>query len=277
MSQFRYTDYLPEKEDMMTPGAAGFTRFPSDVFSGARVNDSFAAMGSAVRNLGDKTLFAPVDSEGVVVSQQAGTLALQNANDVSITGGILGQVRGASPVGATIFWHASFRAYLDNYTILLLMGWVIADGRTVINPYTETEVTAPNLVNLYPRFGTSNALSVFGSDTQTTADAGLHSHGATTALAGVHLHGGTTGGTSITEAQLPSTVLTEVTISGSGGSVGAGTATINRTRPGTDSPHNHTIAADGGHAHDIGADGVHAHTVTVTPLSVYLIPLARIF
>lgn len=254
MTQFTYADYLPEKEDMMTPGAAGFTRFPSDVFAGNRVNDSFAAMGSALRNLGDKTLFAPIGDDGVIVSQQAGTLALQNANDVNLTGGVLSGVRGGCAVGSLILYWGDNAAYAAQYTQLLNMGWVIADGRTVINPYTGASVTAPNFIGRYPLFS-SDALFAFGNFFQGTSTAGAHSHG------------GATGGTVLTDANMPSTVLMDVTVSGSGGSLGGGSNALNRVRNGTNTAHAHTIPIDGDHT----------HVVEVRPPTIQLIPLARIF
>lgn len=255
MVQRSYTEYEKEEADNGTPGSTSIMRFPEGTFSGARVNDSFRAMASTIRNLGDSAFRAPVDEGGNVVSAQAGTLSLQDADDVNITGGILTAVRGSAPVGSLILWWGDFASYVENYAALLAMGWVIADGRTVTNPYTNASVTAPNFIGRHLRFGSSDARSVFGTDVQATSSSGTHAHG------------GDTAPESLTDAQMPSSVLMDIAITGTGGAAGAGTSQIVRTRSGLNQ----------GHSHGIASDGAHTHTVTVTPASIRLIPLARMF
>jgi hypothetical protein len=271
-----YTEYEKEESDNQAAGSALVTRFPEG-WAGDRVNGAMAAMGSAVRNLGDRTLFAPVDGDGNTVGQQAGTLALQDADSVIFTGGVVDGLRGAVPVGTVIFYGATFETYTANITPLFNSGWVICDGRTITSPLDGSRITVPSLIGLYPFFGSTDAITQFGSFTQTTSAAGTHSHGAVTGAAGTHAHGGLTSLTQLLTENMPDSVLTDFSIGGSGGNQGGGTQAITKVRAGTGTPHGHFIGSDGNHQHAVANDGSHSHTVTVQPPSIKLIPLIRAF
>jgi hypothetical protein len=249
--KYRYTDYEVEAEDNGTPGSSLVTRFPEG-WGGNRVNDALRAMASAIRNLGDEAFRVPTDDDDNTTP--LGTMSRQNASNVNITGGVISGVRGSLRVGHLTFWWGSFQSYADNYTGLLNEGWVIADGRTVRNPFTNANVTAPNFLGRYPKFG-ANALALSGAATQTTSIGGDHTHGGSTAAVG------------LIDANMPSGVLFEVGIGDPGGNFGSGSNSLNRIRSGTGLPHSHGIAAAGGHT----------HTVTMAPPTIELIPLARIF
>ena len=275
MTQYSYLDYAIEAEDNQAAGSSSVTRFPEG-WAGNRVNNAMAAMASALRNLGRRTLFAPIDGSGAVVSQQAGTLALQNAASINVTGGVLAGTRGAVPIGTVIFYGFGFSTYQANFTSFYLAGWMICDGRTIVNPLTGANITVPNFIGRYPFCASTDALSTPGTFTQPTSAAGAHAHGGFVGVAGAHSHGGATAGHALTSAQVPTDDLINFTISGGGGGAGTGSTLINRTFGGGQE-HSHGIAADGNHQHGIGSDGSHAHTVTVQPPSVHLIPLIRAF
>ena len=270
MVKYLYTDYEVEAEDNGTPGSALVTRFPEGSFSGARVNDSFRAMASAIRNLGDEAFRVPTDDDDNTTP--LGTMSLQNASNVSITGGILGAVRGASPVGAVILYYGSFADYTANYNTLLSFGWVIADGRTVRNPFTGANVTAPNFLGRYPKFG-SNALALSGSATQTSSASGSHSH--TVATGGSHTHTTNSAGSHTHDINVAGTFDLN-TGSGALFELGAG-GTSHRHTMTTESGHTHTVSTDSGHTHGIASASDHTHTVSITPPTIDLIPLARLF
>jgi hypothetical protein len=276
MTAYSYLDYEPQAEDNQAAGSALITRFPEG-WNGNRVNGALAALASAVRNLGDLATRVPDDDDDDTTP--LGTMSLQNASNVSITGGILGAVRGASPVGALVFWWGNFAAYTANYNTLLSFGWVIADGRTVTNPFTGGSVTAPNFLGRYPKFG-SSALALSGAATQTTAPGGSHTH----TISGTGTHNHAIGTTTLTDAHIPTGVLYDITPATSTGSTfGVGefaTALFTKIRSGLGQGHTHTIDSGGlggAHNHTISAGSDHTHTVTMAPPTIELIPLARIF
>lgn len=247
MTQYSYTQYTSDDADMDVPGSVDPTKAPEH-WAGRAVNNFCRAIGSAVRNLGDRTLFAPPDGG----SQQAGTLARQNFNNVTLTGGTAELVRGVCPIATTIDWFASLQNLIDNYNTLFFWGWIFADGRTVVNPYTGFGVTAPNLIGRY-KYMDSNA-SFFGAASNLTS------------VAGAHGHGFATGTTQLGAGNLPpiTVTLTKDQVQAGSGFLRVLSATA-------------TYVGTADHAHSIAADGDHQHVVTLSPLSVGVIPLIRLY
>ena len=256
MTEYSYLDYTADAESNQEAGSPLLTRFPEQ-WAGSRVNGSLAALASALRNLGDSSAKLPLDENGDPDpgpnGGRIGTMAWQNADSVDIAGGILGvNVRGSMPVGSLIPWHGTYAQLVAVYHVdLKLRGWVIADGRTEVNPYPPgNSVTVPNLLGRYAYF----------YDDASTLGTGQFAHTKTTSSDGSHAHTGATGGVSLVGSQLPTLARTKAVQGGSGAGVvdeysGAGTA----------------------HAHAIGTDGAHAHTVDVRPASIVCVPLLRVW
>ena len=256
MTTYVYGDFERTLEDNMPAGSPLITRFGVP-YPGSKANDGMAALASALRNLGDSAAKLPLDENGDPDpgpnSGRIGTMAWQNADSVDIAGGILGvNVRGSMPVGSLIPWHGTYAQLVAVYHVdLKLRGWVIADGRTEVNPYPPgNSVTVPNLLGRYAYF----------YDDASTLGTGQFAHTKTTSSDGSHAHTGATGGVSLVGSQLPTLARTKAVQGGSGAGVvdeysGAGAA----------------------HAHVIGTDGAHAHTVDVRPASIVCVPLLRVW
>jgi hypothetical protein len=240
-----YTDYEPVPDD--NKNGSSPTRMPEGNYQGKWVNDTFRYMASVIRILGNSAAFLPL---GNTLGKYIGSLAFQNADDVAITGGFF-RGRGYVFVGALMDFDGEWADYVAVYEDLFRRGWVVCDGRTVTNPYTQTQVTLPDYRGRYRRMFAiaGNAGDTFGAATQTTTEAGRHAHG------------GVTGGTALTAANLPlarttvevEALLDEDTI----GQVSAQTASA--------------------HTHSIPTVEDHTHVVDMLPLSVNVITLKRVW
>jgi hypothetical protein len=279
-----YRDYEIDPPDNQQ-GSASATRFPEG-WAGKFVNDALAHMGSAMRALGDATLFAPINDSDNVISQQAGTLALQDATAVDFAGGILATtVRGSVPVRTLVPWYGTLAQLNTELPSLLLGGWVPCDGRTVINPHTLANYTSPNLLGRLVGFATAlgSSPSLTGAASKTSASGGTHNHSGTansggshthtgsTASAGSHTHTGTTGGENNNAFLLVST-----TAGGSGLTTSGHTHSFTSSSSGSHD-HDFTTASGGSHTHDltIASGGSHTHSVEMDPLAARVIPLIR--
>jgi hypothetical protein len=140
--------------------------------------------------------------------------------------------------------------YVDRYVALLNAGWVVCDGRTVTNPYTNASVTLPDYTQRYLRMfaTTANIRNLIGSQTQTTTDAGARP-------------AGVTGDTALTTANLPI------------GVDGGHDVQI----PGVENIVGITGRTATGHHHTVPAIPDHAHAVDMTPPSVNVIFLKRVW
>jgi hypothetical protein len=247
-----YTDYESTPDDN---GSGSIPRrFPEGGFKGTWVNECFRHMGAVIRLLGDSAAKLPHDSAGNRMlgtrNGRMGTLAFQDADDVEITGGFF-RGRGYCFVGALMDFDGTWAEYVEVYAELFARGWVVCDGRTVTNPYTNATVVLPDYRGRYRRMfvNTSAAGDKFGADTRTTTQNGVHEHN------------GVTGGTALTTANLPiAAAVIEFTQNGDEDSlnqVGSRVATV----------HTHTIAEDPGHVHQID----------MLPLSVNVITLKRVW
>lgn len=256
MATAGYLDYAVTIEDNMPASSSLYTRFPQSPFTGKRVNDSFAYLGSALRNLGDSAAKLPIDGDGAYVlgpnNGRIGTMAWQDADAVDIATGTLGWgVRGSLPPSTLISWVGTWSSLVDSYNNLRLSGFDICDGRITTNPYPPyNSVTMPNYLGLF----------VYFYDDASLLAQGVFSHTKTTSTAGSHSHTGSTGGVALTGTYLPTLARTKAVQGGAGAGVvdeysGAGAS----------------------HAHAIAADGSHAHTVDVRPASLSVVPLLRVY
>jgi hypothetical protein len=250
MPTFLEYEIVPEDNESGTVP----TRFPEGNFKGTWVNLCFRYMAAIIRDLGGRTAKLPRDEDDAAIlgpnNGRVGTLAWQDADNVELTGGFF-RGRGYVFVSAIIAFEGTWAEYLAVYDDLFARGWVVCDGRTVTNPYTNLPVTLPDLRGRYLRMfiDTASAGSLFGASTQTTT------------AAGGHWHGGVTGGTALTAANLPiarttvevETLEDEDTI----GQVDTQTATA--------------------HTHSIAEVNDHSHTVSMLPLSVSCIYLKRVW
>lgn len=245
----------------MPSGSALPTRFPSDFYAGNRVNDALAYIASAIRNLGDQAVkLRPGDAEGTYElgpnNGQVGSMAWQDEDDVSISGGILGaSVRGSVPVRVILPWWGTFELLTQNYPSLRSRGFDICDGRTSTNPVNASQTfVMPNLLDHYIYFyinpGDMGRRDVFA-------------HIKSSAPGGAHDHGGVVGGTAITGAQSPTLSRSSASVE-SGGDVSVLT---NVAYGGPGSTHNHAIPPAPAHLHD----------VDVRPRSAVCVPIMRVW
>jgi hypothetical protein len=146
----------------------------------------------------------------------AGTMALQDADAVVITGGsISGVTVGSIPVGAIIpFSGTSPSTTLTEAAALESSGWAICDGRTVSGR------TTPDLRGTFVRG--------WASDITPAATGGAAS--VTTSSGGAHDHNGSTTGA------LYSAI---------------GNSFVKAVSGGTFDQHTHPIPADAGHSHTV--------------------------
>ena len=245
-----YLDYNAVPDD--NEGGSVPTRFPEGNFKGTWVNLCFRYMAAVVRLLGDSAAKLPLDDEGDPVTTnggKVGTLAFQNRDAVDITGGILTGVRGAMPIASLCYLDMTWAGYQAVYQDYLMAGWVICDGRTVVNPYNNTPVVMPNYVGRYLRMyaTTAGLLQTFGATTQPTTATGSHNHG------------GNSGSTILTAANLPIGTASQP----KSGDLDTITGAASQTATG----HTHTIAT----ASD------HTHQVDMLPLSVNVIIIKRVW
>jgi hypothetical protein len=260
MTTFSYLDYARTKEDNMPDGSALDTRFGVP-YGGPRINDSFAAMASAIRNLGDGAVkLKPGADEGSFElgpnGGQVGNMAWQDRENVDIEGGRLGpSVRGSIPARVILPWWGPFSLLEQVYPALRTRGFDICDGRTSTNPVNSAQqFIMPNFLDHFIYFyGT-------GSDMGLT---NVFAHVKNTSSAGEHNHGASVGGTSITAAQSPTLSKTSVEIESGDGATAL--SNVAYGGPGTT------------HTHSIPTEAAHLHNVDVRPKSVVCVPLMRIW
>jgi hypothetical protein len=234
------------------------TRFPEGNFKGTWVNLCFRHMAAVIRDLGSRTAKLPRDENDNIVAPnngRVGTLAFQNSDDVDITGGVLTTVRGGMPLGSIISIDNTWAEYVDRYELLFRAGWVVCDGRTVTNPYTNASVTLPDLRGRYLRMfvQTAGAGNNFGATTQTTTEAGARA-------------AGTTGGTALTAANLPALTVTAPTAEVESGDPAQRVTSVSVSYTGSAT-----------HTHSVPAIPDHTHVVDMQPLSVNVIYLKRVW
>lgn len=260
MADPSYLDYEADPA-LNGVGQSSQTRFPEG-WPGKFVNDALRWMGAALRGLGNSVLFAP-DAEGTPSGRTAGSMALQNADAVTITGGSV-NAYGYVPVGTILPVLMSWANFLAVYeTYFRPYGWIFCDGRTETNPFTGAAYVAPNLLGRY-LVGFDNA-SVVG-----TGAGFFGSTSKTTELAGTHNHGGVTGETALTVNQIPPHSHPYTRTTGSAGTSGGGGLGNGATASTGDT------GGGQGHLHSIAPDGSHQHAISdIRPLSVMVIPVIR--
>jgi hypothetical protein len=228
-----YLDFAPNADDNVAPPPKGA---PEGGFKGAWANDCIRWLQAVVRRLGDRTLFAPLKTDGTALGQQAGSLALQKADDVNITGGVVDTPRTRRVKGADL---RLFHGTLAEGAAEQPYGWVICDGRTITsaNPgwSGRSSFTAPDLRGRFPCFhsGDEAPKSTGGSRDKISSSAGNHSHG------------GTTGGTALEARHLP-IYHSDFAAQGPGG------ASIVKWRTADEHAHSIATSSAGAHQHAIG-------------------------
>ena len=259
MTTYSYLDYETEKEANEAAGSPLITRFPPG-WAGSRVNDSLAAMASAIRNLGDVAAKYTLDSEGVPDlgpnGGRIGSMAWQSADDVDIEGGRLGaSVRGSVPARVVLPWFGTFPELEAQYPNLRTRGFDICDGRTSTNPVNASEsLVMPNLLDNYIYFyGQASHIGAIG----------LFAHDKTTSENGAHDHGGSVTGTALTGAQVPTLSQTKISVESGGGA----TVVSNVAYGGPGSGFTAAVT---------GAVG-HTHTVNVRPRAAGFVPIMRVW
>lgn len=270
MADPTYLDY-EEDPDLNGVGQPSKTRF-AEGWKGYLVNDAMRWMAAVIRRLGDRSLFAP-DAEGVPAAQVAGSMAMQNADAVAITGGTVAAF-GYAPVLTVLQVYTTWTTFLSIYEgQYRAYGWLLCDGRTDTNPFTGVAFTTPNLFGRYLMCLDDTSVvglggGSFGSTSKTTEAAGTHSHA------------GSTGLTALTTAQLPPHDHANGNFNRLLRVTGGGTATA--TDAGSDVAINEaggiiaSVGSGQGHAHGIGSDGSHQHTITdIRPLTAMVIPVIR--
>lgn len=253
MADPSFRDYDSDPE--LNKNGTSPKRMPEGNYKGSWVNDTFRWMAAVIRRLGDAAAKLPLDSDGAPdtsLGENVGTLAFQNANAVSITGGMIA-CRGYVPVGAVISLWALWEDFLAQADDLLGRGFAACDGRTVTNPDTGINFTLPDFRGKYPYFfdDTSTIGTTFGDWTHATTVDGAHAHAnANTSAA--------SGGPSLNVSYAL------VSTGGGGSHQVVENVTINNA-----ATHVHNFTTPTG--------GAHQHTVDVTPPSISLIPLMRVW
>lgn len=242
MPSWRDYQSTPDANSAASPVGAAEGNYRGNV-----VNDTFRYMMAVIRGLGDTTLkIATGEGSAFTAESTAGSMALQNANAVVITGGsISGVTLGSIPVGAIVPFSGTTPATtLTEAATLVTSGWAICDGRTVSGR------TTPDLRGTFIR-GWTNTITpgvTGGIASATTSSDGSHSHTGTTSTDGSHNHNGSTTGA----------------VSANFG------GTFTKTAPGaTFDQHTHPIASDGGHTHTMTTNSASAHTHSVATLPPY--------
>lgn len=241
-----WREYNATPGDNSSPPPVGA---PEGGFLGKFVNDCLRYMAAVIRDLGNTTLKLPNNptasgfSEGA--ESRAGTMALQQAASVQITGGIITNTAGVLPIRSIIMFGGTLQQATDQAQY----GFAICDGRT------QNNITTPDLRDRFVRGASSGAGAgaTGGGSSTTTSSSGAHTHTVTVAAGGDHDHGGFTG---------------QANASGSGGTGLASGGTV----------HRHTIAASGTHTHTAttASDGAHTHTVNPLPAYYAVIYLMRV-
>jgi hypothetical protein len=124
---------------------------------------------SVIRKLGNTTLKIAEGVPGIDSSSLAGTMALQDADDVTIGGGTISETYGAIPLRCIIpYFGSSAQAEL----MLSLYGLAICDGRVA------NGITTPDLRDRFLRgYSPSFAVGAEGGATSaTTSTDGEHDH-----------------------------------------------------------------------------------------------------
>lgn len=229
-----YLDYAVIDSDNQS--GAPPLRYPEG-WAGSAVNGSMAALASAVRNLGDNAAKLPLNDDASINTGdnggRVGTLAFQNANAVTITGGETFR-QSRKVIGKDIRFFFGTQSEAEDEEAF---GWAICDGRTV------SGVTTPDLRGRFPLFYDPTQ-GISSQDTGGTLES-------TTGESGAHGHTGAVLGHALTADEVPDLDVQTGTVGGSGN-----TRVSSVAYTGTGDTHTHGLGIDegGAHTHALVAD-----------------------